>query len=71
LFDDRDLRAGEKFAEADLIGIPMRIVVSDKTVAEGKYEVKKRSEGGAKLVTENELFDLLNDRKEKVPNIHV
>ena len=35
LFDDRDLRAGEKFADAELIGIPTRIVVSEKTLAQG------------------------------------
>ncbi len=42
LYDDRDARAGEKFADADLIGIPTRIVVSKKTGE--KIEVKKRNE---------------------------
>ncbi len=43
LFDDRlDASAGQKFADADLIGIPYRVVVSKRT--EGKLEVKKRSE---------------------------
>lgn len=42
LYDDRDLRPGEKFADADLIGIPTRVVVSEKTIEEGRYEVKKR-----------------------------
>ena len=35
LYDDRDVRAGEKFADSDLIGIPTRLVVSEKTLAEG------------------------------------
>ncbi len=43
LYDDRDTRPGEKFADADLMGIPYRIVVSAKTVAEGKVELKART----------------------------
>lgn len=43
LYDDRDLRAGEKFADADLLGIPYRVVVSDKTVAAGSHELKART----------------------------
>lgn len=45
LYDDRDLAAGEKFADADLIGLPKRIVVSEKTLASGKLEVKDRASG--------------------------
>ncbi len=43
LYDDRDARAGEKFADADLLGIPHRVVVSDKTLAKNKYEYKART----------------------------
>ncbi|MFZ4648160.1 MAG: aminoacyl--tRNA ligase-related protein [Patescibacteria group bacterium] len=43
LFDDRDVSAGEKFADADLIGIPERIVVSAKTLAEESLELKLRN----------------------------
>jgi prolyl-tRNA synthetase len=51
LYDDRtDTRAGEKFADADLIGIPIRMVVSEKTLKEGKVEVKKRTESEAVLM---------------------
>jgi prolyl-tRNA synthetase len=42
LYDDRDVRPGEKFADADLFGIPYRVVVSSKTVAAGTYELKSR-----------------------------
>lgn len=42
LFDDRELQAGEKFADSDLIGIPMRIVVSDKSLTAGGIEIKER-----------------------------
>jgi len=44
LYDDRDMRAGEKFAESDLLGIPYRVVVGKRSVESGKAEVKKRTE---------------------------
>jgi prolyl-tRNA synthetase len=50
LYDDRETSAGQKFADADLIGIPVRLVVSQKTA--DKIEWKKRSE------KETELLDL-------------
>lgn len=50
LFDDRDVRAGEKFADADLIGIPLRMVVSDKTLEMGKVEVKGRNQEKAEYI---------------------
>lgn len=55
LFDDRDKRAGEKFADAELIGLPTRIVFSDKTLAEGNAEVSDRRSGETKLVKISEL----------------
>lgn len=55
LFDDRDRRAGEKFADAELIGLPTRIVFSDKTLAEGNAEVSDRQSGETKLVKISEL----------------
>ncbi len=55
LFDDRDKRAGEKFADAELIGLPTRIVFSDKTVAEKNAEVSHRQSGETKLVKISEL----------------
>lgn len=45
LYDDRDLRAGEKFAESDLLGIPTRIVVGKDAVATGEFEVVDRASG--------------------------
>jgi prolyl-tRNA synthetase len=59
LYDDRDIRPGEKFADADLLGIPTRVVVSDKTVAANNYEVKGRSEAEAALVDQQQLFKIL------------
>ncbi|MEK7168840.1 MAG: aminoacyl--tRNA ligase-related protein [Patescibacteria group bacterium] len=48
LFDDRDIQAGQKFADADLIGIPVRLVVSDKTG--DKIEYKERTSNDSKLL---------------------
>jgi prolyl-tRNA synthetase len=45
LYDDTDQRAGAKFAAADLIGIPWQILVGPKGLAEGRFEVKRRSNG--------------------------
>lgn len=49
LFDDRDVRPGEKFADADLIGIPTRVVISDKTLANNEVEVTDRKTGQTSL----------------------
>jgi prolyl-tRNA synthetase len=45
LYDERDLRAGEKFADSDLIGLPLRVVVGKKTIETGQYECVRRSTG--------------------------
>ena len=45
LYDDRDARAGEKFADSDLLGLPLRIVVSQKSLAAGKFECVERHSG--------------------------
>ena len=45
LYDDRDARAGEKFADSDLIGIPLRVIVSKKGIEAGSFECVKRSSG--------------------------
>ncbi len=61
LYDDReDKSPGEKFAEADLIGIPFRVVVSEKTVAKNSVELKERNKSVAKLV---KIKDLLKSLK--------
>ena len=50
LWDDRDLRPGEKFADAELLGIPHRLVLSDKTLAKNAAELTERSTGESQLV---------------------
>ncbi len=42
LLDDRDARPGSKFADADLIGIPVRLTIGDRGLKEGKIELKRR-----------------------------
>lgn len=59
LYDDRDVRGGEKFADSDLIGIPLRAVISEKTMQEAIVEIKDRKTGEVKKVTEQEFIDLL------------
>lgn len=59
LYDDRDVRAGEKFADADLLGIPYRLVISDKTVAGGKHELKARTSSETHLLSRDELLKKL------------
>lgn len=58
LFDDRDLRPGEKFADSDLIGIPYRVVISDKTIESKEFECKVRQTGEVKVLTRQELGSL-------------
>ncbi len=50
LFDDRKVRAGIKFKDADLIGIPVRVVVGERNLAEGLIEIKVRRTGNVKKV---------------------
>ena len=59
LFDDRDKTPGEKFSDADLIGIPLRLVVSEKTLKEGAVEIKKRGEEKPELVKIEEITNFL------------
>ena len=56
LFDDRDKRPGEKFADAELMGIPYRVVVSDKTLEKNQAEVTNRATGEVKLMNIDELI---------------
>jgi prolyl-tRNA synthetase len=62
LYDDRDIRPGEKFADADLMGLPYRVVVSGKTLEQGTYEVKSRHSSEAQFVSQDQLFEILGTR---------
>jgi len=60
LYDEReDVTAGEKFADADLIGIPYRIVVSEKTMKDKKVELKRRDSEKIKLIDKKELLKIM------------
>jgi len=57
LYDDReDKSAGEKFADSDLIGIPFRVVASEKTLAKNSVELKERSKSAVKLIKIKQLL---------------
>lgn len=61
LWDDREESAGFKFADADLLGIPVRVVVSDKSLKSGGYEIKFRSEDKTEILNEKELVKKIKD----------
>ncbi len=58
LYDDRNVRAGEKFADAELLGIPYRVVMSEKTLAKKKIELTARTGAKSTLVAEAKLLNL-------------
>ena len=58
LLDDRDQRAGEKFADADLIGIPVRVTVGKKTLDDNAVDVRDRGTGEERRVVIDELGSL-------------
>lgn len=63
LFDDRkEISAGEKFADADLLGMPYRVVVSTRSIKDGGVEVKKRNEEKGKIILLEELISLLKTK---------
>ena len=59
LYDDTDTRAGGKFATADLIGLPWQIIVGPKSLADGKVEDKRRSDGERHVVSIEEAVRLV------------
>ncbi|MFA7308632.1 MAG: aminoacyl--tRNA ligase-related protein [Patescibacteria group bacterium] len=58
-YDDREESAGAKLADADLMGMPVRVVVSEKSLAAGGVEVKKRTEAESQIMSEDELVKFL------------
>lgn len=67
LYDDRDERAGVKFNDADLIGIPLQIVISERNQKLGKYEVVKRHDKTSRLVEKDELSSSLSEMFSQMP----
>lgn len=70
LLDDRDLRGGVKFKDADLIGIPVRVTVGKKSVADGNVEIKLRAESKSQTVpiekAADKVIEIVNTLKEKL-----
>jgi prolyl-tRNA synthetase len=60
LYDDRDVRPGQKFADSELLGIPYRVTVSERLLGEGKFEVVVRQTGEKSVLTHQELLDRLS-----------
>ncbi len=64
LYDDRDVRAGEKLNNMDLIGIPVQIIVGDKNLKNNNIEIKNRKSGVTKLVSSDLITDYLKENYE-------
>jgi prolyl-tRNA synthetase len=61
LFDDRDVRPGVKFADAELIGIPHRLVVSDRGLEAGELEYRHRRDEESRNLNREEALNLLKE----------
>ncbi|MHB9041525.1 MAG: His/Gly/Thr/Pro-type tRNA ligase C-terminal domain-containing protein, partial [Melioribacteraceae bacterium] len=62
LFDDRmDASAGFKFNDADLLGMPVQVIVGEKNLKDGKVELKNRKSGQKKVVELSKLLDQLQE----------
>jgi len=59
IYDDRDERAGEMFTDADLMGIPVRLVISDKTLTNNSCEIKSRTSDESQMVQFSALVESL------------
>lgn len=64
LYDDRDVRPGDKFADADLMGIPYRFVMSQRTLGESKVEVKARGSDATELISRSEVVTFITSKIE-------
>ncbi len=60
LFDDRELQAGEKFADSDLLGIPMRVVISDKSLSLGGVEIKERISSTSDVISIDQCLHMFS-----------
>ena len=66
LYDDRNDRPGVKFNDADLIGLPIRITIGDKSLKDNKVELKARSEADMELVDLDKVLEAVQRLAEKV-----
>ena len=61
LLDDRDTRPGVKFADAELIGVPHRVVIGDRGLAKGEFEYRYRRDTESRDLKREEALDLLKE----------
>ena len=61
LLDDRDARPGVKFADAELIGVPFRITVGPKALADGEVELTARADGESDRIAVGDIVDIATD----------
>jgi prolyl-tRNA synthetase len=61
LYDDRDYRPGFKFKDADLVGIPIKIVIGKRTIKQGKIEIELRGSGEQLKVEKEELVSTIKN----------
>ncbi len=64
IYDDRDMRAGQKFADADLLGTPFRVVISKKTLENNAVELKPRTAEESTLIPIDNLISKFKNRGE-------
>ncbi len=67
LYDDRDERAGVKFNDGELIGIPLQIIVSERNLKEGKLEIVKRHDKSSEKIPQSELTTRLDKILNEIP----
>jgi len=65
LMDDRNERAGVKFNDADLLGIPYQVIVGERNLEQGHVELKRRRDGDLKKVSAETIIDVLKDLFQK------
>jgi prolyl-tRNA synthetase len=69
LIDDREERAGVKFNDADLLGIPYQVVVGERNLEKGLVELKHRKSGEVKRVTAEEIIDIVKELFHRSPGV--
>ncbi len=62
LIDDRDLRPGVRFADQELMGIPHRIVIGDRSLDKGELEYKGRRDSEATMIPIDDVIDFLREK---------
>ena len=64
IYDDRDVRAGEKFNDMDLIGIPLQVIIGEKNLSNSNIEVKHRNTGKSELISLDKIKSYLEEKCE-------